>query len=74
MKHHIGETAGKVWKTLQVKGEVNISQLPRILDEKSTTVYQAVGWLAREDKIEFRKKGPQIWISLTESEKNTSEK
>jgi len=71
MKHHIGETAGKVWKTLRAKGEINISQLPKILDEKSATVNQAVGWLAREDKIEFRKKGAQILISLAESEKNT---
>ena len=50
MKAKIGSTAGKVWETLNEKGEVDISRLPKILKEKTLIVYQAVGWLAREDK------------------------
>lgn len=69
MKDKIGETAGKTWKFLKEKGEVNIAQLPRNLKEKSAVVYQAVGWLAREDKIEYRTKATKTFISLAESEK-----
>jgi hypothetical protein len=69
MKHHIGETAGKIWKILHAKGELNISQLPKLLNEKSMIVYQAVGWLAREDKISYRKEAAKTWISLSDSEK-----
>jgi hypothetical protein len=66
VKEKIGETAGKIWKVLKEKKEVDISQLPRLLKEKSVIVYQAVGWLAREDKIAYRTKAAKTYISLTE--------
>jgi Mn-dependent DtxR family transcriptional regulator len=66
MKVKIGETAGKIWNLLKEKGEVNISQLPRLLNEKSVLVHQALGWLAREDKIEYRTEASKTYISLTE--------
>jgi Mn-dependent DtxR family transcriptional regulator len=68
MKDKIGETAGKIWNLLKEKGEVNISQLPRLLNEKSLIVQQALGWLAREDKIEYRTEAGKTRISLTETE------
>jgi Mn-dependent DtxR family transcriptional regulator len=67
MKAKIGETAGKIWNLLEEKGEVNISQLPRLLNEKSVMVQQAVGWLAREDKVEFRTEAGKTYIFLTET-------
>ncbi len=69
MIEKIGETAGEVWRILKEREEVNISQLPRLLNEKSAVVYQAVGWLARENKIEYRTVGAKTFVSLTESEK-----
>ena len=69
MKEKIGETAGIIWKILKSKGEVNISQLPKILKEKSEIVYQALGWLAREDKINYSTKNRRNYVSLAESEK-----
>jgi len=69
MKVKIGETAGKIWNLLEEKGEVNISQLPRLLNEKSVIVHQALGWLAREDKIEYRTEAGKTYISLTETER-----
>jgi Mn-dependent DtxR family transcriptional regulator len=67
MKAKVGETAGKIWNLLKEKGEVNISQLPRLLNEKSVIVHQALGWLAREDKIEYRTEAGKTYISLTET-------
>lgn len=69
MKDRIGETAGQVWKVLKKKGEVNVAQLPKLMNEKSAVVYQALGWLAREDKIEYQSKAAKTFVSLTESEK-----
>ena len=68
MKAKIGSTAGKVWETLNEKGEVDISRLPKILKEKTLIVYQAVGWLAREDKVEYRAKGEKTYVRLAEHE------
>jgi Mn-dependent DtxR family transcriptional regulator len=69
MNVKIGETAGKIWNLLKEKGEVNISQLPRLLNEKSVIVHQALGWLAREDKIEYRIEAGKTYIFLTEKER-----
>ncbi len=41
MKDRIGEIAGKIWTILGEKQNVDISKLPKILKEKSETVYQA---------------------------------
>jgi Mn-dependent DtxR family transcriptional regulator len=69
MKEKIGETAGQIWDLLKKKGEVNMAEVPRLLKEKSTVVYQAIGWLARENKIEYRTAATKTFVSLPESEK-----
>jgi hypothetical protein len=69
MKEKVGETAGQIWDLLKKKGEVNMAELPRLLKEKSTVVYQAIGWLARENKIEYRTAATKTFVSLAESEK-----
>ena len=69
MKEKIGETAGLIWDLLKKKGEINIAEVPRLLKEKSTVVYQAIGWLARENKIEYRTAATKTFVSLAESEK-----
>lgn len=69
MKDKIGKTAGQIWKVLKKKGEVNVAQLPKLLNEKSAVVYQALGWLAREDKIEYQIKAAKTFVFLAESEK-----
>ena len=47
----IGDTAGLVWKTLAEKGPLSIAKLVKKVGEPRDTVMQALGWLAREDKI-----------------------
>lgn len=68
MKEKIGEIAGEIWNTLREKEEVNITQLPKVLKEKNTAVYMALGWLAREDKIEYCVEGDKIFVALNETE------
>ena len=64
MKDRIGETAGKIWTTLRDQSEVSVSRLPKMLEEREVLVYQALGWLAREDKISYRTKGNRTSVSL----------
>lgn len=65
MHHHIiGHAAGKVWEVLEKNGKMNISQISKAINEKPATVNQAIGWLAREDKIKFEIKGASSLISL----------
>lgn len=71
MKEKIGKTAGNIWDILQENEEVAISQFPKMLNEKAVIVNQALGWLAREDKIIFRQEGNRTLISLADSERRS---
>ena len=68
MKQKVIETAGKAWRTLGEKGETSVIQLPRLLKENEAITYQALGWLAREDKINYTTKNNTTFVSLVDSE------
>ncbi len=57
MINAIGDTAGKIWKFLDQKGEATLSQIQKGTKGNPNTVLQAIGWLAREDKLEIKTKG-----------------
>ena len=68
MKDKIIETAGKAWRFLGQNGQTNVSQLAKSLKEKNEVVLQALGWLAREDKVEYAVKNRRTFVSLVEGE------
>jgi hypothetical protein len=74
MKKIIGEMAGRVWKTLGEKEELVVSKLPQILKEKGEIVYQALGWLAKEGKVDFHKKEGKTFVSLSHEEREIFKK
>ncbi len=53
IKPQVGETAGKVWHTLSSEGPLTVAQLKKKLNGSSDLLGLALGWLAREDKIEI---------------------
>jgi hypothetical protein len=69
MKTKIGEMAGRVWRILGEREAVTVSRLPQLLKEKGEIVYQGLGWLAKEDKIEFHKKEGKTFVSLSSEER-----
>jgi len=69
MKDKIGDAAGAIWKLLREKGEVNVSGLPRMMKRKGELVYQALGWLAREDKVEYTTRGAKTFVALPAHER-----
>ena len=60
----IGDSAGLVWKALSENGALTVAQLVKIVGQPRDTVMQALGWLAREDKIQFEEDGRSRAISL----------
>jgi hypothetical protein len=60
----IGETAGKVWRVLNENGEARLSQLKRGIEADPNLILQAIGWLAREDKLRIEKNGRYLTYSL----------
>jgi len=69
MKNKIGEISGKIWKILGEKEDVEILKLPQILKEKGEIVYQALVWLARENKINYHSKEKKTFVSLSYDER-----
>jgi len=60
----IGETAGQIWHTLEDQGPKSVSRLVKLIDAPRDTVMQALGWLAREDKIEIEETSRGRVVSL----------
>lgn len=71
-KERIRETSGKIWQVLAEEGKVNVAQLPRLIKEKMQIAFQALGWLAREDKVVYSEKDKKNYVSLTEAEQETA--
>jgi hypothetical protein len=69
MKTTIGEMAGRVWKVLGEKEAIAVSRPHQILKEKGEIVYQALGWLAKEGKLDFHKKEGKTFASLSQEER-----
>lgn len=49
----IGETAGLVWHALNDNGPLSLTKLVKMIDAPRDAVMQAIGWLAREDKVDL---------------------
>ncbi len=60
----IGEVAGLVWKLLAQHGPLSTAKLARQIDEPRDIVMQAIGWLAREDKIVIEEESRSRMVRL----------
>ncbi len=72
--HAIGETAGKIFKTLEKNNEERTaSALQQEAEVQDSALFnQALGWLAREGKVHFSKAGKNLKVSLANA--NAGEK
>ena len=73
MREQIGKVAGSIWRLLGEKGELNLTSIPKTIGEKGEVAYQALGWLAKEGKIDYTSKQGKVFVSLTPSEKGAFE-
>jgi len=55
----VGTDAGKVWKTLHTLGYVDEPYLPKLAGVSNQDAYAALGWLAREGKIDTKTVKPK---------------
>lgn len=68
LKEKIGETAGRVWAILAEEGRIRISRLQKKVDAPRPLYYQALGWLAREGKIDYSQEKGRKFVALTPEE------
>ncbi len=53
MNEDIGAAAGRIWEALNSKGELTPAQLQKAAEVEDPLLNWALGWLAREDKVDF---------------------
>lgn len=53
MNEDIGAAAGRVWEALNAQGELTPVQLKKAAEVEEPLLNYAIGWLAREDKVDF---------------------
>jgi DNA-binding GntR family transcriptional regulator len=66
----IGETAGDIWRLLDGNGPMSTAKLVKELNAPRDVVMQALGWLAREDKIQIEEESRSRVVSLRTPERN----
>jgi len=62
----IGETAGAVWRTLAEQGPQSLAKIVERVGGNRDLVMQAIGWLAREGKLEIAETKRGRILSLRE--------
>jgi len=66
MTAKIGETAGKVWHFLKSKGPSTASRIQSGIGADAALTNQALGWLAREGKLNVERSKRYTRFSLRE--------
>jgi hypothetical protein len=61
---NVGEVAGNVWRVLSENGPLSMTKLVKAVGEPRDTVMQAIGWLAREGKLDISDHGRNRMVSL----------
>lgn len=64
--NQVGETAGAVWKYLRENGASSLSSIEKNVKTPKPVVHMAIGWLAREGKVEFAEENRTVRLSLKE--------
>ena len=60
----IGETAGAIWQALSIDGPQTFAALMEEVDAPQSIFFMAVGWLSREDKLQFEAANGDYLVSL----------
>ena len=60
----IGRVSGEVWGLLIHNDGQSLAAIKKAVDAPADVVVAAIGWLAREDKLEFTTSGRMVKISL----------
>lgn len=63
MKEKIGTNAGLVWQSLN-EGAKEVKALKKATKLNDKDLYAALGWLAREEKVNFTETETDILVSL----------
>jgi Winged helix-turn-helix domain (DUF2582) len=64
MNEEIGRAAGSIWHALAANGEMSMARLKKEVSAEAPVFDWAIGWLAREDKIDLTREKRTIRACL----------
>jgi hypothetical protein len=65
MIEEFGINAGIVWTLLNETGRQNLKDVKKVTKFTDKKLYSALGWLAREGKINIEEEEKEIFVSLS---------
>ena len=66
MQARIDSAAGTIWRYLNEHGEITLSKLKQGTELSDQLLFAGIGWLAREEKLNFTTKGRSVSVCLRE--------
>ena len=66
MQAGIEHAAGTIWRYLNEHSELTLSKLKQGTTLSDQLVFAGIGWLAREEKLNFTTKGRSVSVCLRE--------
>jgi len=63
-KEQVGETAGKIWHLLDDSGPQTLAQIKKKFNGSGEVAVFALGWLAREDKVDISQDKKSFKVAL----------
>ncbi len=64
MSDTIGNAAGEIWKYLDKNGATSVSKITKETGLSRNDVQRAIGWLAKENNLNFEMEGRTELLSL----------
>ena len=64
MSENIGHIAGAVWHYLDQNNQATATKITREIGKSERSVLMAIGWLAREGKLNFDQRKQGTYITL----------
>jgi hypothetical protein len=65
IKHDVGIDAGEIWQLLSKQGSLSTQKIIELTGYKTYMTWLALGWLTRENKINFYNKEDVLHVELT---------
>jgi hypothetical protein len=66
MQALIDSAAGTIWRYLNEHGEITLSKLKQGTKLSDQLLFAGIGWLAREEKLNFATQGRSVRVCLRE--------
>ena len=66
MQAEIDHAAGTIWRYLNEHGELTFSKLKQGTKLSDQFLFTGIGWLAREEKLNFTTEGRSVRVCLRE--------